>query len=148
MIGIMVEDQNRSAVSLAPAVRRAEVLDLLAGFVAAVLLALAVADQVGAVRVLFAAVFAFFAPGRAVVSNWPRMADWSDIGMSIAASLGLLTLLATISLWARIWHPLALFEIEAAASLLALGVAVVRRRQWSWAIAAFRSLLLLLMQIA
>jgi len=131
MIGVMVEHPDRSAVSLVPTRRRAEVLDLLAGLVATVLLALVVADQVGTVRVLFAAVFAFFVPGRAVVSNWPRMADWSDIGMSIAASLTLLTLLATISLWARIWHPLALFEIEAVASLLALSVAVVRRRKWS-----------------
>lgn len=111
------------------ALERAEVLDLLAALVAVVLLVLAVADRVGAARTLFTLVFALFVPGRAIVSNWPRMANWSDIGMSIALSLGVLTLLATVTLWARVWHPLGLFQLEAAASLAGLGIAVLRRRR-------------------
>jgi uncharacterized membrane protein HdeD (DUF308 family) len=107
---------------------RGEALDLLAGLAAAVLLVLVLAGLTGGARMLLAVLFAFFVPGRAIVSNWPRLAEWSDIGMSIALSLGLLTLLATVCLWARIWHPLALFEIEAAASLIGLGVAAARRR--------------------
>lgn len=109
--------------------QQADALDLLAGLVAAVLLVLALADRAGALRLALTVAFAFFVPGRALVSNWPRLADWSAIGMPIALSLGLLTLLATVSLWARAWHPLALFEVEAAASLAGLGVAAARRRR-------------------
>ena len=109
--------------------RRAEILDLLAGLIAVALLVLVFADQVGAARMLLALLFAFFVPGRAIVSNWPRMAEWADIAMSVVLSIGLLTLLATVCLWARIWHPLGLFQIEAAVSLIGLGVAVTRRRR-------------------
>jgi hypothetical protein len=116
------------ALASARAGQRAEVLDLLAGVITIVLLALALVEWVGPVRLLLTVAFTFFVPGRAIVSNWSRMAGWSDMGMSIALSLGVLTLLATLSLWVRMWHPLGLFQIEAAASLIGLGVAVVRRR--------------------
>jgi uncharacterized membrane protein HdeD (DUF308 family) len=111
------------------AMQRAEVLDLLAALVAVVLLVLTLVDGVGVARTLLTLVFAFFVPGRAIVSNWPRMARWSDIGMSIALSLGVLAFLATVTLWARVWHPLGLFQVEAAASLVGLGIALVRRRR-------------------
>jgi len=119
---------NRDSAVILPA-RRAEILDLLAGLIAVALLVLVFADQVGAARMLLALLFAFFVPGRAIVSNWPRMAEWADIAMSVVLSIGLLTLLATVCLWARIWHPLGLFQIEAAVSLIGLGVAVTRRRR-------------------
>jgi hypothetical protein len=108
--------------------QRAETFDLSAGVVAILLLALIVLGLTGPVRLLLTAAFTFFVPGRAIVSNWSRMAGWSDIAMSIALSLGVLTLFAAVSLWARIWHPLGLFEIEAVASLIGLGVAIARRR--------------------
>jgi len=111
------------------ATQRAEVIDLLAALVAVVLLVLTLVDRVGAARTLLTAVFACFVPGRAIVSNWPRMAAWSDIGMSIVLSLGVLTFLATVTLWARVWHPLGLFQLEAAASLAGLGIAIARRRR-------------------
>jgi hypothetical protein len=79
--------------------------------------------------VLLTLVFAFFVPGRAIVSNWPRLAGWSDVGMSVVLSLATLTFLATVSLWARIWHPLALFDIEAVLSLIGLGIAIARGRR-------------------
>jgi uncharacterized membrane protein HdeD (DUF308 family) len=115
---------------LAPASarQRAEVLDLLAGSIAILLLVLVFVDLTGPARLLLTLVFTFFVPGRAIVSNWSRMSGWSDIGMSIALSLGVLTLFAVISLWARVWHPLGLFQFEAAASLIGLGVAIARRR--------------------
>jgi len=42
-------------------------------------------------------------------------------------SLALLTLVATITLWAHIWHPLGLFQIEAWLSLAVLSIGIVRR---------------------
>jgi uncharacterized membrane protein HdeD (DUF308 family) len=122
-----MSDADPGAPALA--MQRAEALDLLAAVVAVVLLVLAVVDRVGVARTLLAVVFAFFVPGRAIVSNWPRMAAWSDIGMSVALSLGVLTFLATVTLWARVWHPLGLFQLEAAVSLAGLGIAIVRRRR-------------------
>ena len=119
---------THSAGASAQARQRAEIFDLLAGVIAIALLGLALVELTGPVRLLLTLAFTFFVPGRAIVSNWSRMAGWSDIGMSIALSLGVLTLFATVSLWARIWHPLGLFQIEAAASLIGLGVAVARRR--------------------
>src|SRR6185437_11736124 len=117
---------STGALGFARSGQRAEVLDLLAGVIAALLLVVTIAGLTGPARLLLAVAFTFFVPGRAIVSNWSRMAGWSDIGMSIALSLGALTLFAAISLWARTWHPLGLFQIEAAASLIGLGVAVVR----------------------
>ncbi|MGH3249875.1 MAG: hypothetical protein ACRDOI_27255 [Trebonia sp.] len=119
---------THGTLASARARQRAEILDLLAGAIAIVLLVLAFVELAGPVRLLLAVAFTFFVPGRAIVSNWSRMAGWSDIGMSIALSLGVLTLFATVSLWARTWHPLGLFQIEAVASLIGLGVAVARRR--------------------
>lgn len=108
---------------------RAEVLDLLAVLVAVVLLALTLVDRVGTTRLLLALLFTLFVPGRAIVSNWPRLAGWSDVGMSVALSLGVLTLLATVTLWLGAWHPLGLFQLEAVLSLAGLATALIRRRQ-------------------
>jgi hypothetical protein len=108
--------------------QRAEILDLLASAIAALLLVAALLDVGGPARLLLTVLFTFFVPGRAIVSNWSRMAGWSDLGMSVALSLGVLTLFASISLWARIWHPLGLFQLEAVGSLIGLGVALARRR--------------------
>lgn len=120
---------TRDAPAIARTWQRAEILDLLAGSIAVLLLVFAFTGLTGPARLLLTAAFAFFVPGRAIVSNWSRMAGWSDIGMSIALSLGTLTLFATVALWARMWHPLGLFEAEAALSLVGLCVAVARRRE-------------------
>ncbi len=111
------------------AFRRDEVTDLLAGVAAMILLVLVLAGWAGGVRTLFAFAFAFFVPGRAIVSNWPRLALWSDVGMSVVLSIAALALLALVSLWLRFWHPVDLFEAEAVLSLIGLGVAVARRRR-------------------
>jgi hypothetical protein len=106
-------------------------LDLTAIGVTVVLLLLVALGTGGVLRLLLTLLFTFFVPGRAIVSNWPRMAWWSDTAMSIALSLGSLVLLALITLWLRVWHPEALFTVEAVASLAGLAIAVVRRRRTS-----------------
>ena len=115
--------------TLAPAARRAEVLDVLAAVIAIALLVLVAADASGPLRILLVLAFTFFVPGRAIVTNYPRMARWSDLGTSIVVSLGVLAFLATVTLWARFWHPLALFQVEAVLSLAGLAVGIVRRRR-------------------
>ena len=86
-------------------------------------------DFSAALRLLLALLFTFFVPGRAIVSNWPRVARWSAVGMSIVFSLAALGLLATVTLWLGLWHPLALFIVEAVASLAGLIVGIIRRRR-------------------
>lgn len=103
-------------------------LDLLAAVVAIGLLTLVAADRHGVPRILLSLVFLCFVPGRAVVSNWPRLAQWSEAAMSLVLSLTVLALTATVTLWAHRWHPLGLFEVEAVASLAALIVGALRRR--------------------
>ena len=114
---------------LAPAERRAEVYDALAALVALLLIIVANAGVITWVRLLLTLMFAFFVPGRAVVSNWPRMARWSPEAMSIVFSLGIVTFLATFSLWVRFWHPVPLFDFEAGLSLTGLVISIVRRRK-------------------
>jgi len=93
------------------------------------LLGLVVEGATGPARILLALAFAFFAPGRAIVSNWPRFAYWSEYGMSVVLSLAVLTLLATSTLWAHQWHPVGLFEIEAPMTAAALVAGMVRRHR-------------------
>lgn len=114
---------------VSPAARRAEQLDLLACGIALALILLVVVDFSAGLRLVLALLFTFYVPGRAVVSNWPRVARWSGIGMSVAFSLGLLTLLATVTLWIGFWHPLGLFVVEAVISLAGLANGVITRRQ-------------------
>ncbi len=109
--------------------RLGEVLDLVAGLVALGLITLIVADRSGLPRTLLALGFAFFVPGRAIVSNWPRMAAWSEAAMPMVLSLGVLALVAAAALWAHEWHPVGLFEVEALLSLVGLAVGIVRRRR-------------------
>jgi uncharacterized membrane protein HdeD (DUF308 family) len=97
--------------------------------VAVGLLGLVLEGATGPARILLALAFAFFAPGRAVVTNWPRFAYWSEFGMSIVLSLAVLTLLATVTLWAHEWHPVGLFEVEAPATAVALVLGMIRRHQ-------------------
>ena len=115
--------------TLPPAARRAEVLDVLAAVVAVALLVLVTANASGPLRILLVLAFTFFVPGRAVITNYPRMARWSALGSSIVVSLGVLAFLATVTLWAHLWHPLGLFQVEAVLSLAALAVGIVRRRR-------------------
>jgi uncharacterized membrane protein len=93
------------------------------------LIGLVIEGGTGLARILLALAFAFFVPGRAIVANWPRFAYWSEFGMSIVLSLAVLTLLATVTLWAHMWHPIGTFEIEALLSMVALVASTIRRHR-------------------
>lgn len=110
--------------------RLRDVLDLVAALVTVGLLALIYDGRSSLPRALLTLAFAGYAPGRAIVSNWPRLAGWSEAAMPVVFSLALLSLLATVTLWAHYWHPLGLFQAEAAASLAGLAVAVARRHRF------------------
>jgi hypothetical protein len=115
--------------ALPPAAQRAEVLDVLAAVIAVALIAMVQANASGVARILLVLGFTFFVPGRAIVTNYPRMARWSDLGTSMVVSLGVLALLATVTLWAGFWHPLGLFQFEAVLSLAGLAAGIIRRRR-------------------
>lgn len=115
--------------TLSPTAQRAELLDVTGALIAVILLVLVRTGQPGSLRVLLTLGFTFFVPGRAIVTNWPRMARWSGVGMSMVLSLAVLTLLATTFLWAHLWQPVVLFQAEAVLSLAGLAVGVVRRRK-------------------
>jgi hypothetical protein len=115
-----------------PAAQRAEVqladaLDLLAAAVALGLIILVATGHTGAPRILLALGFAFFVPGRAIVTNWPRVAGWSQAALPMLLSIVVLTLAATTFLWAHLWSPMALFQAEAWLSLAGLAVGAARR---------------------
>ena len=71
--------------------------------------------------------FAFFVPGRAIVSNWPRMARWSAAAMPMVLSLAIVSVLSTAALCVHQWHPIQLFDLEAALSLGGLAIGTKRR---------------------
>ncbi len=106
-----------------------DALDVLAALIAVGLIVLAYRGWTGPPRVLLALGFAFFVPGRAIVTNWRQTADWSAVAMPMLFSLAVLTLVAMVALWAHFWHPLGLFQIEAWLSLAGLGSGVVRRHR-------------------
>jgi hypothetical protein len=115
--------------SVGPTAPVRDLLDAAGVAISIGLLGLVLEGVTGPARILLALAFAFFAPGRAIVTNWPRFAYWSEFGMSIVLSLAVLTLLATATLWARYWHPVALLEIEAPLTTVALVIGMVRRHR-------------------
>jgi hypothetical protein len=106
-----------------------DALDLAAVVVSVGLVGLVAEHATGAPRILLALAFAFYVPGRAVVANWQRIAYWSDFGMSLVLSLAVLTLVATVTLWAHEWRPVGIFEIEAVVSVVAVSVGMARRHR-------------------
>jgi hypothetical protein len=106
-----------------------DALDLLAALIAVALITLAFRGWTGPPRALLALGFAFFVPGRAIVTNWRQTAGWSEVAMPMLFSLAVLTLAAMVTLWAHFWHPLGLFQVEAWLSLAGLGIGMVRRHR-------------------
>lgn len=106
-----------------------DVLDLAAVLIAGSLLILIYLGQSGIPRILLAVGFAFFVPGRAIVSNWRRMRAWSEVAMPMVLSLSLLTFLAMITLWAHAWRPMGLFQGEAWLSMAGVCAGVARRNR-------------------
>jgi hypothetical protein len=113
--------------SVGPTAPVRDLLDAAGVAVSIGLLGLVLEGATGPARILLVLAFAFFAPGRAMVTNWPRFAYWSEFGMSIVLSVAVLALLATVALWAHMWHPVALFEIEAPLTTTALVIGMVMR---------------------
>ena len=98
----------------------------------AVTIAVAIAvatNERNAFRAVVGVVFALYVPGRAIVSNWPRMAARSQLAAPVLFSLSILTLLATLTLWAGQWHPLGLLEVECVVVGITLFAALWRRRR-------------------
>ncbi len=79
-------------------------------------------------RILLTLAFVLFVPGRAIVTNWPRIAQWSEAAMPMVLSLAVLCLIATVTLWAHEWRPVGLFQAEAAVSIVGLVIGTIRRR--------------------
>ena len=115
-----------------PAPQLGDVLDLTAVLLSVWLIALVFFGWHGPLGVLLTLVFAFFVPGRVIVSNWPQMAQWSEAAVSMLLSLAVLVLLTTVLLWIHAWHPLGLFQIVAGLSLVGLIIGMARRRQRTW----------------
>ena len=112
-----------------PVLQRADALDLTAGLITVALLTLSYTGQSGLARILLTLAFAFFVPGRAIVTNWLQASSWSEVAIPMLFSIALLTLLATITLWAHFWKPMALFQVEAWLSLCGLCLGIVRRNR-------------------
>jgi peptidoglycan/LPS O-acetylase OafA/YrhL len=112
-----------------PVPQLGNVLDLSAGLITAGLLALSYTGESGLPRMLLARAFTFFVPGRAIVTDWTRMASGSRVAMPAVLSLALLTLVATIALWAHAWKPMDLFQVEAWLSLAGLCFGIARRNR-------------------
>jgi hypothetical protein len=127
---------ERSRAAQRPEAQVEDALDLLAALIAIGLIMLADTGHAGLPRIVLALAFAFFVPGRAIVANWRRFAGWSQAGVAMVLSVALLTLAATVFLWAHLWNPLLLFQVEAGLSLAGLAVAAVRRHPG--ALASFR----------
>jgi uncharacterized membrane protein len=104
-------------------------LDVTAIVLSVLLVALVFVGWSGPLRLLLTVAFAFFVPGRAIVSNWPRMGQWSEAAISMVLSLAVLVLLTTVMLWVHSWHPLGLFQVVAGLSLIGLIIGMARRRR-------------------
>ena len=115
-----------------PAAQLGDVLDLIAVLLSVWLVALVFFGWYGPLGVLLAVAFAFFVPGRVIVSNWPQMARWSEAAMSMLLSLAVLVLLNTVMLWIHAWHPQGLFQILAGLSLVGLIIGMTRRHRRTW----------------
>jgi len=120
---------GRQRQSASPQPRVDDAIDLLAAAVAAGLSAVAAVGHAGPARTLLTLGFACFVPGRAVVTNWPRLGAWSQAAVAMVLSIAIVTLLAMIALWAHAWHPLLLFQFEAGLSLAGLAAGVLRRHR-------------------
>lgn len=115
-----------------PAARLGDMLDVIAVLLSVLSAALVFAGWHGPLRVLLTVAFAFFVPGRAMVSNWPQIAQWSETAVSMLLSLVVLVLLTTVMLWIHAWHPLGLLQIVAGLSLVGLIIGMARRHRHPW----------------
>lgn len=121
------EVRRRLRADQPPETWLSDALDGAAVIIACGLVAFNVTGIQGLPRLLLALGFLAFVPGRAVTTNWPRLAPWSEAAISMLFSLVILALLAAVTLWSHYWHPVGLMEAEAGVSLLGLAAAAARR---------------------
>jgi uncharacterized membrane protein len=81
------------------------------------------------IRVALALLYSTLVPGWAIFSNLPSVPRRYALPLSLAVSLSIEILVATIAVWLRFWHPLELFYAEALASTAAIGLGFSRRRR-------------------
>ena len=126
--------RTRGPVASGRAWQVGDALDLLAALIAVALIILAFRGWTGPPRALLALGFAFFVPGRAIVTNWRQTAGWSEVAMPMLFSLAVLTLAAMVTLWAHFRHPLGFFQVEAWLSLAGAwhrhGAGIGTERAW------------------
>lgn len=103
--------------------------DYAAAAISMLLLWVTILGFLGLPRVLLAAAFTFVVPGRAIVINWPQIARWSAFGMSMVLSLAVLTVIATVALWAHAWHPMGILQVEAGLSAALIIAGLARRSE-------------------
>jgi uncharacterized membrane protein len=110
-------------------VRLSDMLDLTGALICVGLLLLTLAGRPSIPRLLLTLAFAGYVPGRAIVSNWPAFARWAGAAMSMVMSVAALALIATLTLWLHVWHPVGLFQAEAVLCLAGLALGTVRRHR-------------------
>jgi uncharacterized membrane protein len=106
---------------------RDDLVDIGCVAVTAAVALLVATNQRDALRAGAGVVFAIFVPGWSIVSNWPGLAARSRLAASLLLSISILTLVATLSLWAGYWRPLGLLEVECVVVEAALCTALYRR---------------------
>jgi uncharacterized membrane protein len=117
------EDRGES-----PGARRFDsLLDAATLAVTSALLVLALLRVDSPVRVVMASGFTLFAPGWAIVTHWGALRKRTRFGASIVLSLSLLTILAIVSVWIHLWHPVGLMEFEALVVIAAVLLGNLRR---------------------
>jgi hypothetical protein len=110
----------------------------LASLVVTAALVIAVAASLhGFVRLALALAFLSFVPGWAIVATWRPPVPRSWPALSIVLSLTGLGILATLSVFVRVWHPIRLFYLEALVSAVAIVVDLLRRQGFAALSAAF-----------
>ena len=95
-------------------------LDMGAAAVTATLLLLVGLDAGGPARVLLALAFVSFVPGWAVLNWGPFEETGSKVAVAVILSLTICTALSLAQLWLRWWRPQAVFDVAAAACLVAI----------------------------
>lgn len=103
-----------------------DALDVASLFAGVALFTVLVAGGTSVLRAVTGVAFTVFVPGWAVLSNVAILRR-THAGLAVVLSLALLALVATVTLWARAWHPLGVAEVECAAASGVLVLSLVRR---------------------
>ncbi|HEV2953562.1 MAG TPA: hypothetical protein VG015_05700 [Candidatus Dormibacteraeota bacterium] len=86
-----------------------------------------VVDGPAQTRLPLALLFVTFVPGWSLLAPSGPKDLLARTALSIGLSLSICGLLATILVWARIWHPQVLFGAIAAVSIVLLAIGIVRQ---------------------